>query len=118
MAGNRRLGEVRRIHPNVVFTAMMVQHASVPAQVAFEAAEVHLAIPRRGRRQSAQQFKTRLLERLGGVSRVGKCLLNGLGLRNQFRVERRSHYISTFLSRFEVQDESAVAHRVARAHLR
>src|SRR5206468_12293775 len=58
----------------------------------------------------------RLLESSCGVTGIGKCLGDGLGLGNQLRVERRSHHITAFLRLFEVQHQLAIAYRVALAH--
>jgi hypothetical protein len=41
MPGDWDLGEIGRIQPNVVIGAMMVQHATVLAQMAFQIATTH-----------------------------------------------------------------------------
>src|SRR5207245_10824496 len=97
--GNRCLGQVHGIEPNVVFAAMMVQDASLPAQLAFQLPAIHGALLslRRGCRQPAEQLHPRLLESLSGIASVRKRLVDGFGLRNQLRVKRRSHDVTAFL---------------------
>jgi hypothetical protein len=57
--GHGRLGQVRGIHPNIVFGAVMVQDTALLAQVLFELPAIHEAVSSkflgRGRTQSAHQ---------------------------------------------------------------
>src|SRR5579884_3305006 len=75
-----------------------------------------ISFGRRSWRQAAQQLQSGLLESLGRVSCVVKRLFEGLGLSDQFWVKRRRYDVTTFLRRFKVQDQFAVAHRVTCRH--
>jgi hypothetical protein len=118
--GNRRLGRVAGIDPDVVAPSGMVQETSVGAKMTFELAMIHGFVLWIGcsHRKSAKQFGSGTTERLEGIAGVDKSLPESLGLGDEFRIQRRSDDEPPLLSRFESQDQFPIGDSIGLFHTR